>query len=156
MNSPRGHRESSGFSLPEVTLALGLLAGVLISLSGLFVMADRLMRGGKSQTEALTVARNILEDTDAWHFRGLYERFGIDGSAASYTIDSRTSAEAAGWQADLDRGLHSAHAEISLESIAASGSPPPLANASAVRVTVTVFWLQATAQQSVRVATVRM
>lgn len=151
-----GHRDASGFSLPEVTLALGLMAGVLISLSGLFVMADRMMRGGKSQTEALAVARNILEDTDAWHFRGLYERFGLDGSSASYTIDSRSNPGGAGWQADLDRGLHSAHAEISLESIVASGSPPPLAEASAVRVTVTVFWRDANAQQSVRLGTVRM
>lgn len=145
-----------GFSLPEVTLALGLLAGVLISLSGLFVTADRMMRGGKRQTEALTVARNILEDTDAWHFRGLYERFGLDGSAARYTIDSRSNAQAAEWQAELDRGLSQAHAEIVLQSLAYSGSPPPLVSARAVRVTVTVQWHESTGDQSVRVATVRM
>ena len=149
-------RRCGGFSLPEVTLALGLLAGVLISMSGLFVMADRMMRGGKRQTEALTVARNILEDTDAWHFRGLYERFALDGSSPSYTIDSRSNAQAAAWQSELDRALSEAHAEIVLQSLVFSGSPPPLASARAVRVTVTVYWRDATKDRSVRVATVRM
>ena len=40
-------RRSGGFSLPEAILALGLLAGVLISLSGLFVQADGMMRAGR-------------------------------------------------------------------------------------------------------------
>ena len=149
-------RSSGGFSLPEATLALGLIAGVLISLSGLFVKADQMMRAGKHQTEALTVARNILEDTDGWHFRALYERFGLDGSSPSYTIDTRSSAEAAQWQATLDRDLPSSHAEVTLESVVQSGSAPPLSDARAIRVTVTVYWRQASADRSLRMATVRM
>jgi type II secretory pathway component PulJ len=149
-------RRSGGFSLPEAILALGLLAGVLISLSGLFVQADGMMRAGKLQTEALAVARNIVEDTDAWHFRALYERFGLDGSAASYTIDSRTNPAAATWQSDLDRELPQAHAEIRLESIVGSGTPPPLDAARAIRITVDVQWRERRKDRSVRVATVRM
>ena len=149
-------RPSAGFSLPEATLALGLIAGVLISLSGLFVQADRMMRGGKYQTEALTVARNVLEDTGAWHFRDLYGRFGLDGSAARYTIDTRTHAEAAAWQAGLERDVPSSHAEILLESVVASGPAPPLASARAIRVTVVVHWRQGAVSHSLRVATVRM
>ena len=149
-------RSTGGFSLPEAILALGLLAGVLISLSGLFVQAEGMMRAGKLQTEALAVARNIVEDTDAWHFRALYERFGLDGSAASYTIDSRTNPAAAAWQADLDRELPRAHAEILLESLAGTGSPPPLAGARAIRITVSVQWHERRKDRSVRVATVRM
>ena len=152
----RAGSDATGFSLPEAILALGLLAGVLISLSGLFVQADALMRGGKHQTEALAVARNILEDADSWHFRALYERFGFDGNAASYTVDSRSNAAAAGWQADLDRDLRRAHAEIRLESIGGSGTPPPLSETRAIRITVKVLWHEARRDRSVCVATVRM
>lgn len=146
----------AGFSLPEAILALGLLAGVLISLSGLFVQADALMRGGKHQTEALAVARNILEDTDSWHFRALYERFGLDGSAPSYTVDTRSNAAAVGWQSNLDRDLPRAHAEIRLESLDGSGTPPPLSTTGAIRITVEVLWQERRKDRSVRVATVRM
>lgn len=147
---------SAGFSLPEVTLALALLGGVLISLSGLFVMSEGLVHGGQQQTVALSIARDILEETGGWHFEGLYDAFGLDGSAASYTIDTRSNARAAIWQAALDAELEGSHAEIVLESITESGSPPPLNLATGIRLTVTVYWSEGPRSRSVGLATVRM
>ena len=61
---------SAGFSLPEVTIALGLLGSVLVSMAGLFVMAERIVHGGRDHTTALSIARDILEETNGWHFEG--------------------------------------------------------------------------------------
>jgi type II secretory pathway pseudopilin PulG len=147
---------SAGFSLPEVTIALGLLGSVLVSMAGLFVMAERIVHGGKDHTTALAIARDILEETNGWHFDGLYGTFGLDGSASSYTLDSRTAAYAAGWQAMLDQDLGSAYAEIELEALDEGGSTPAVRDARCIRVSVTVHWNNEQRGRAVSVATVRM
>jgi prepilin-type N-terminal cleavage/methylation domain-containing protein len=147
---------SAGFSLPEVTVALGILGSVLISMAGLFVMAERIVRGGGHHTKALAIARDILEETNGWHFDGLYRTFEFDGSASSYTVDSRTHAYASGWQAMLDEDLGSAHAEITLESLDEGGSTPALRDARCIRISVTVHWRNEQRSRDVSVATVRM
>jgi len=152
---PDGTRDSRGFSLPEVTLALGLLGGVLISLSGLFVMSERLVHGGKSQTEALAIARNVMEETNGWSYDGLYRNLGLDGSSASYTVDSRTNPNAARWQDLVQAELGGGHVEILIESVVEAGSPPALTQARCIRVSVTVYWRDEIRPREVRVATVR-
>jgi hypothetical protein len=147
---------SAGFSLPEVTVALGLLGSVLISMAGLFVMSERIVHGGKHHTTALAIARDVLEETNGWHFDGLYRTFGLDGSASSYTLDSRTASYAAPWQAMIDEDLYSGYAEIRLESVSQGGSPPALRDADAIRITVTVRWSDERRSRAVSVATVRM
>ena len=94
-----------------------MLAAVLISISGLFVLAHRQVDGGRKHSVALSVARDILEEMDGWSFRQIYLEYGLDGSAASYTIDSRTNTAAAGWQDALSAELSECHAEILLQSL---------------------------------------
>jgi prepilin-type N-terminal cleavage/methylation domain-containing protein len=79
-----------GFSLIEVVVALALLAGVLISIAGLFVIGARQVESGREATEALSVARGIVEQMNKWGFHQTYELFGANGSAATYTWDTRT------------------------------------------------------------------
>ena len=80
-----------GFSLVEVVLALGLMAGVLISIAGLFILGSKQVESGRTASEALSVARGILEEIDGWGFRQTYQLFGIDGTTAtSATVDTRT------------------------------------------------------------------
>ena len=76
-------KRQRGFSLVEVVVALGLLSAVLISISGLFVLAHKQVDGGRKHSVALSVARDILEEMDGWSFRQLYLEYGLDGSAAS-------------------------------------------------------------------------
>jgi len=147
---------SAGFSLPEVTIALGILGSVLISMAGVFVMAERIVHGGKHHTTALAIARDILEETNGWHYDGLYGTFGLDGSATRYTLDSRTAPYAAGWQAAIDEDLGSAYAEIKLEALDEGGSTPALRDARCIRVSVTVHWSNEQRNRQVSVATVRM
>ncbi len=146
----------NGFSLIEVVVALGLLAAVLISVSGLFVLAQKQVDGGRKHSVALSVARDILEEMNGWAFRQLYLEYGFDGSATSYTADSRSNGVAAGWQEALDAELQNSHAEILIESIGESGSPPPLGAARYIRVQITVHWKEGLRTRSVQLATVRV
>ena len=46
-------RDEKGFSLIEVVIALGLLAGVLIAIAGLFILGGRSVKSGRTSSEAL-------------------------------------------------------------------------------------------------------
>jgi type II secretory pathway pseudopilin PulG len=146
-----------GFSLVEVIVALGLLAGVLISIAGLFVIGGRQVESGRTATEALSVARGILEEMDGWGFRQTYMLFGIDGTVTtSATVDTRVDAYSAKWQQTLDEALFESHAEILIESLGPTNPPPNLATTRAIRVVVTVFWSEGNRDRSIRLGTVRM
>ncbi len=151
--SDRGER---GFSLVEVVVALGLLAGVLISISGLFVLGGGEVKSGRTSSEALAVGRRILEEMDGWGFRQTYLAYGNDGSTTTFTADTRTNTFAQKWQPVLDASLLNAHAEVQVTSLVSSGTPPVLASTRAIRVLVTVFWDEGTRHRSVQVGTVRM
>ena len=133
---PAPRQAAAGFSLVEVVVALGLLAGVLISISGLFVLANRQLDGGRNHSIALSVARDVLEEMDGWGFRQIYSTFGFDGTAARATPwtrgPTRYAARVAGrrWNAELSES----HAEIVIESAVDSGPGPSLRDARAIRV----------------------
>jgi type II secretory pathway pseudopilin PulG len=151
-------QREQGFSLVEVILALGILAGVLISIAGLFIMGSKQVKSGRTSTEALSVARAILEEMDGWGFRQTYQLFGIDGTAnTTATIDTRTDTYSAKWQATLDEKLFNSHAEIEITSLAPPGATVPMLSATkAIRVVVTVYWNEGGRAREVRLGTVRM
>ena len=149
-------RDANGFSLIEVLLALGLLAGVLVATATLFVVSDRSVKGGRTASEALSVARSIVEEIQDWGFDQTYRGFGLDGTLASYTVDTRSNAFALKWQAILAQKLRHGHATIELDSLASSGPAPALAGAQAIRVLVTVHWEEGPRRRSIQLATVRM
>ena len=152
-----GGSKEKGLSLIEVILALGLLAGVLISVAGLFILSERQVKSGKTATQALAVARAISEEINGFGFRQTYQAFGSNGTATSYTYDTGVNAYAAKWQTMLDDGLElSSNATILVASVPPTGSAAPALNAAkAIRVTVTVFWSEGDRNRSVRVMTVR-
>jgi Tfp pilus assembly protein PilV len=154
MTMTAGERER-GFSLAEVVVALGLLAGVLVSMAGLLVVGNRLVRSGRASSEGLVVARAILEEMDSWSFSRNWEAFSsCDPSAPICTVNSGLDAAAAEWQAQLDRTLVGARALIVVQAL---GEPPPaLRETGALRLTVTVSWIEGTRARRVQLATVRM
>lgn len=149
------NRRSDGFSLVEVVLALALLGSVLIAVSGLFVLASRQLESGRGQTTALAVARDILEEMNGWSFGWLYEGHGISGAQTGGFVDTRSAGYASKWQPRLDM-LGEAHAVIELESVVATGTPPDLDQATAIRVRVTVYWSEGDRNRQVELAAVRM
>jgi type II secretory pathway pseudopilin PulG len=142
-----------GSSLVEVTLALGLIGGVLGAVAGLFVIGAKGVDSGRCASEALSIARNIVEEVRGGGFRQMYEQFGLDGAANSYTVDTRTNANASEWQAELSQKLNG-HATIILTAIDAGA--PPLNSSAQVRLEVTVHWDEGSRHRTVRLTAVRM
>jgi len=145
-------RDERGFSLVEVVIALGLLAGVMIAIAGLFVLGGRSVKSGRTSSEALAAGKEIVEEMNAWGFSQLWVNFGYDGEAKTYTTDTKTctTADCTGWQTALVAKLGpTAHATIKTDSVAqASLAVPDFEDGSGgvlaknVRVTVNVFWTQ--------------
>jgi prepilin-type N-terminal cleavage/methylation domain-containing protein len=146
-------RSQRGFSLIEVVIALGLLAGVLIAIAGLFILGGKSVKSGRTSSEALATAREIVEEMNGWGFSQLWGNFGLAGTAATYTIDTATctTTECTSWQSMLVSKLGtSAHATIRVDSVAQGVSAVPnfvtggAVTAKNVRVTVSVLWTQLT------------
>ena len=158
-----GPRER-GFSLVEVIIALGLLAAVLIAISGLFVVGAKQVKSGRTSSEATAVAKEIQEDMYGWGYAQLWGTFGYDGQAAYYIVDSRACGPCGAWQTTLTTKLGpSAYAAIEVDSVAnANGTINNFADASGnilaktVRVSVTVNWTEVPGRaRSVTVGTTR-
>jgi len=156
---PLGSR-SAGFSLIEVLVSVGMLAGVLIAVAGLLTLAGKQVKSGRSNSEALAVARDIVEEVGGWGFHQTYSLFGEDGTATEYTIRSDSLLPSdyiwqdpgdPTWQEILERTLFNAWAEIHIESLAGN-----LEDATEIRVTATVFWSESARNRSVQLATVKM
>ena len=154
-SSGRRDREG-GFSLVEVVIALGILGGVLVSIAGLFVLGTRQVQSGRNATEALAVARTILEEMQGWGFRQTYDLFqdaGCDPAGTSVcTVDSSGNVLAGKWQLQLDEALPDSHAEIAIESVEGI----KLNSSSGLRLRVTVFWQEGERERSVRLVAVRL
>jgi type II secretory pathway pseudopilin PulG len=153
-----------GFSLVEVVIALGLLAGVLITISGLFVVGAKQVKSGRTSSEAVAVGKEIQEAMVGWGYAQLWETFGYDGQATSYRVDTRVCSACNAWQTTLRTKLGpSAYATIDLASVAnstgtTSNFADPSGNilAKTVRVSVTVSWTEVPGRpRSVTVGTTR-
>ncbi len=152
----RTSEHQAGFSLVEVIVAFGLLAGVLLSIAGLFTLGGRQLASGRDATEALSVAQGILEEVNGWGFHQTWSLFGIDGqSVTSATVDTKTNTYAAKWQPALAEKLFNGYAEIEIEALA-NGAAPVLAQARFIRVEVTVHWDEGSRHRQINLATVRM
>jgi type II secretory pathway pseudopilin PulG len=153
-----------GFSLVEVIVAMGLLAGVLIAISGLFIVGAKQVKSGRTSSEAVAVSKEIQEDMYGWGYAQLWGMFGYDGQATTYTVDTRACTACDAWQTTLATKLGpSAHATIQIDSVAnAFGTTNNFADASGnilaktVRVSVTVNWTEVPGRaRSVTVGTTR-
>jgi prepilin-type N-terminal cleavage/methylation domain-containing protein len=161
-----GRRDERGFSLIEVVVALGILAGVLIAIAGMFVMGGRSVKSGRTSSEALAAGREIVEEMNAWGFSQLWENFGLAGTANTYTVDTKTcvTADCTGWQNALVAKLGTtAHATIKIDSVSQAALPvldfvdgAGTVLARNVRVTVNVLWTQVPSRsRQVSVVTLR-
>ena len=149
----KSRKNERGTSLFEVTLAMGLLGLVLGSVAGLFTMGAAQVKSGRKASEALVVARSIVEEMQGWSFQQLYGAYGSDGSTGSLLVDTRDSDFASKWQATLDEGLANSYATIAILALEPGVS---LANASQVRLMVTVYWDEGRRTRTIRLDTVRM
>ena len=151
----RSTTDQRGTSLIEVVLSLGLLAGVLVATASLLVTGRHHAEGGRTASEALSVAQSVLEDIHGWGLHQTYSRFGYDGSATSYAVDTRSNSYAAKWQTLLGEKLNQGYATIEITSLSPT-TPPALNTTRAIRVIVTVFWDEGQRSRQVRLGTTRL
>ena len=140
--TPRRHNRQQGFSLVEVSLAIGLLGAVLVSISSLFIIGGQRVRQGRERTEALSIGTHVMETLNQMSYRGLYTNFSAASNPGAATgpivIDSRTTtfAAATGWQPLIDEKLEEGYALVTLTRL----SGADFRTSEGIRVRTTVFW----------------
>ena len=139
-----------GFSFVEVLIATGLLAGLVISIGGLFIVGAWRVDSGRRSSQALAVARGIHEAMAGWGYSQLWRMFGFDGRSESYAVDTRACDACSSWQSTLAATLGPlAYATIRIDSVGGvAGTAVDFADASgrattkAVRIRVSVHWIE--------------
>ena len=151
----RAATAQAGFSLIEVLVALGMLAGVMVSIAGVFVVGERQVARGRHQTTALAAAQTILEEIGTWNHEATWKRFDSIGDVATLTVvttDTNPANIASKWQPFLRDTLSNGRAEIRVESCDGSN----LNVSTAVRVVVTVLWDEKTLTRRTELALVKL
>jgi len=147
---------SKGFNLIEVIVALALLAGVLISIAGLFTYGARFVKSGKEMTEALSVAKDILEELDKLSYKQLYGEFGCSASDTSCIADTETNSYAQQWGPSIVEKLgEGAMATITLQPVGGTASPPTFSSSRGIRMAVLVEWHENMRQRDLELAMMR-
>jgi hypothetical protein len=80
-------RLEGGYNLIEVIVAMALLATVVLSIAGLFVMGRRNVYSGKEMTAAVSMATRVSEDLSGLSVPELYDAFGINGASTTALSD---------------------------------------------------------------------
>jgi type II secretory pathway pseudopilin PulG len=149
-------RSEDGFSLIEVTLALGLLATVLISIASLFIIGGKQVHQGKSTTSATAVGQTIMERIDQLPYVETYGYFGGTDTSTSLAVNTTTTGNNANqWQSEIQSRLGpQASATIVIVPLGGA-SPLNMGSASALRVRVTVTWRELGRVRSISLQTIR-
>ena len=142
-------------SLVEVLIALGIMAGVLISVASLFILGGQRVKGGRDMTQAVAVSSDILEELNGVGGNTLPETMPSCcdpncETSTGCTVDSRTDAYASvQWQPWIVQELFQGYAEVTLTPVGGSTTPPTFSTSEGLRLSVEIFWTEGTSQRSV-------
>ncbi|HXH27582.1 MAG TPA: hypothetical protein VNL37_00960 [Candidatus Polarisedimenticolia bacterium] len=150
-----GDRQADrGFSLIEVVLAIGLLAGVLISIASMFLLGGRQVKTGKTITEATTMANDFMEQLEQRSFTALYTSLGAAATDTTKTVFSNvTGSPIASWQPTISAALQQGVASVTI--LPKGPGTPTFGSATGIRVTVTLTWSDLGHPHTVAVSTAR-
>jgi len=151
-----GKKGENGFSLIEVTIAMGLLATVLISIASLFIMGGKQVQSGKQTTTAMSIADGILERTEQLNYTDIYGFFAGTATSTSVTAATTDTANNANeWQAVIEEKLGpGASGTITLTPLG-TASPLNMGSAHAIQVRVTLNWSELGRARDISIQTVR-
>src|SRR5262245_31825971 len=154
MERKRGTQGEAGFSLIEVVIAIGVLAGVLLSIASMFILGGRQVKTGKTLTEATTLAQDLMEQFDKESYTSLYLNLGAAATDSTRTVQSTTTGSPIqAWQAEILRKLDNGSASVRLDAM--GPGTPNFGSAAGIKVTVTLSWNELGRSQSVGLSTVR-
>lgn len=161
--NPTHRPPEAGYSLIECLLASALLASVLVSISGLFIVGTNSVKSGRELTKATTIGNSCMEQVLSWNFDKVY---GFAGGVATDTTKTFTTAAANpayvgdptdtaewallanAWRTDVQAQLLNGVITYRVDGVGrlpTSGDPGlvPYLEAPFLRVTVTVSWTEA-------------
>ena len=146
----------NGYSLVEVILALGLLGGVMVAISSMFVLGGQSVKSGKEMTEALSIAQDIVEEIKSFSYRTTYTFFSGTATSTGVTSDSSNPGDDADiWQPGIDSKLYQGRALIQITPIGGPDTPPQVGSADYMIVLVTVEWSEGQRNRSVSLQSLR-
>ena len=153
-------RSQEGYSLIEVLVALGLLAGVIVAIASMFVLGQSNVKSGKLMTEAVSIAQDIMEDAGKLSYNGLQIFFVGTQNLSTlqyYDADTRVSGSYAATQyaSQITGKLYKGYATIRLQPIGGNVKPAVWNSGEAIRITITVYWTELRRSRSVSVEGVR-
>jgi type II secretory pathway pseudopilin PulG len=158
MNSPK--RAEQGYSLVEVLISMGLLAGVMVAVCSMFVLGGTYVKAGRQLTTATTLAQDVMEDINKQSYTGLYllmQGASPDPNAQSVVSDTRTSGSVADglWGNSIRSKLHKGYAVVTLVPVGGSSTPPTFTSGEAIRVDVRMGWTELRRDRTVKVQSIR-
>ena len=146
----------AGFSLIEVTLALGLLATVLISIATLFILGGKQVHQGKSTTSATALSHTIMERIDQLPYAETYTYFGGTAAATSLLVSTTTTGNNANqWQAEIQSRLGPGSSGVIQVTPLGSAAPLNMGSASALQVRVLITWRELGRNRTVPLQSIR-
>jgi hypothetical protein len=151
MQTPSERVNAPATSLVEAVIALGLLAGLLIAITGMIAIGSRQVSGGACASRALAAAVSIVEQLDARPFHRTYTALGCDGSESACTVASG-QAGTESWHTLVAEAVPEARFEIRVQPIGAAS----LDSAPALRISVSVVWREAVRSRRLRLTTLRV
>ncbi len=150
-----GEKEQHGFSLVEVIIAMGMLAGVLISIAGMYILGGRQVKAGKTMTVATSMCHDIMESFDNQSFVSLYTNLGATTSDTTKTrLSTDSTSPIYPWNTEIRQKLQNGAASVTIVPLG-SGTPN-FGSATAIRMTVTLTWNELGRPQTVSLSTVRL
>jgi len=145
-------RREAGFSLVEVLVALGVLAGALLSIGSMFILGGRQLKAGRTMTEATVLTHDMMETFDRLSFVSLYTSFGAGAADATWRVSSAGAGNPiTPWQAEISKKLNDGEATLTLAPMGGSH----FGNAVGIRMTVKVTWSEVGRVQCVTLSTFR-
>jgi prepilin-type N-terminal cleavage/methylation domain-containing protein len=147
-------KQEKGFSLVEVIIAIGVLSGVLVSISSMFLLGGRQVKVGKTMTMATAICHDIMESFDTRSFTALYVDLGAASTATTHTVFSNVSGSAIqAWQTEITRKLEGGVASVAITPM--GPGTPNFGSAIGIRINVNLTWNELGRPQTVRLSTTR-
>lgn len=147
-------RGARGFSLVEVIIAIGVLAGLLLSIATMFILGGRQVKNGKTITQATALVQDIMEEYDRSSFTGLYTGLGAASTDTTRTVVSTTTGSPLqAWQTEIARKLNNGAATVTIDAV--GNGTPNFGTAAGIRLTVAISWNELGQAHAVRMSTLR-
>lgn len=133
-----------------MVVALGLLAGVVLSMAGLVVVGNRWVVGGRHASEATALSADAIEEVEGWGFEDTWQELGCTGSDASCDVNP-AHGTLADWRTRAAERLPAGDLTMRIDAVDAAR----LDAAPGLRVTVVVTWTEGTRAREMRLVRVR-